>query len=76
VERGQQEVLDGLAETLAETFEKILRPKGASGETEPMGTVEVKLSKETKQYLGMLVGGGILLNVVGNAVASNLIKKK
>lgn len=57
-----------------EDLGKILRPKDATGEIQPLGTVEIKLSKETKIFLGLLLLGGIVVSVGVSQAAQNMNK--
>jgi len=71
----EEKTLNGLKDDIIEAFEKAVRPTDAEGNVEPMGTVEVKLSQETKMYLGGLLLGGIVVNTLANGIAQNLRKK-
>jgi len=72
----ENENVDGIVDNIAEALEKVLRPKSATGETQPAGTVEVKLTDDTKMYLIKLAGGVIIGQGLVTLLTNKLNTKK
>ena len=68
MEHATPEQMDGFLDDLG----KILRPKDDAGKNVPMGTIEVKLTQDTKMFMAMLGLGAVVMGVVLNKVVEKV----
>ncbi len=66
------EPINGIVDDIVVGFQKIMRPKNAAGEVQPMGKMEVSLTDDTKMFIGGLAVGSIVLIFVGQALINKI----